>query len=567
MPRTGGVWHLQLGPVLSWIILLLGLAASLALFRLPKALPEEAPPAAFSATRAMPHVAVIAREAHPSGSPAQAGVQDYVFRQIAELGLEPIDQEAVASTGNGTVALRNILVRLPGSRSSGVILLLTHTDTTPFGPGAQDNATGVAVLLELLRAVVAGQPLENDLIVMFEDGEELGYLGGVAFLQHHPWGPEVRLAIGLDTAARSVTAVLCAAPQSGVLVQALAESYRYPIGSSLFTSIIRDIGNDDNEVTAFQHRGIPGLALEDTYAFREKHSDQDRIEHITPAAVQHMGEQVLALTRRLGREELRTSAVEDVTYFTVWGWGLLHYPVSWTLPLAFLSALLFALLLVGGLRLHDLSVRGMALSFLTSLGLLAVLAGLGQGVGLLGQALDPNKNPHVSDFHPAASLLCFGVAMLLAGAVYTVGFRRLRRSYSLPDASLGALMVWLVATLMSFPDMRFAFAWPLLVSALAWGWVFLARPPENSPSRWLVFGLAALPAMLIFVPVIGLSYLGSALSKLGILTFLLGLVLSTAPLHLVAGVSCVEGAGFAAAAKAPEEAVQQGDGADERRPA
>ena len=113
-------------------------------------------------------------------------------------------------------------------------------------------------------------------------------------------------------------------------------------------------------------------------------------------------------------------------------------------------------------------------------------------------------------------------------------------------------MVWLVATIVSFPDMRFAFTWPLLVGTMAWGWVFLARPSENSPLRSLVFGLAALPAILIFVPVIGLSYLGSALSKLGILTFMLGLVLSTTPLHLAAGVSDVEGAGVATAAKATE---------------
>ena len=157
-PRTRGAWRLQFGPVLSWTVLLLGLVASLALFRLPGALPEKAPPEAFSATRAMPHVAAIAREAHPSGSPAQARVQDYVFREVAELGLEPVDQEAVASIGNGTAALRNILVRLPGTRSSGAILLLTHTDSTRHGPGAQDNATGVAVLLELLRAMVSIRP-------------------------------------------------------------------------------------------------------------------------------------------------------------------------------------------------------------------------------------------------------------------------------------------------------------------------------------------------------------------------------------------------------------------------
>ena len=42
----------------------------------------------FSAARAMGHLPIIAREAHPSGSPAQAVVRDYLVEQLSSLGLE-----------------------------------------------------------------------------------------------------------------------------------------------------------------------------------------------------------------------------------------------------------------------------------------------------------------------------------------------------------------------------------------------------------------------------------------------------------------------------------------------
>ena len=60
------------------------------------------------------------------------------------------------------------------------IVIGAHYDTVPGSPGADDNATGVAVLLELARDIASG-PLKYPVQVVAFDMEEYGYLGS----SHH----------------------------------------------------------------------------------------------------------------------------------------------------------------------------------------------------------------------------------------------------------------------------------------------------------------------------------------------------------------------------------------------
>ncbi len=63
-------------------------------------------------------------------------------------------------------------------------------------PGASDNATGVAAVLELARR---GARPGVDVLVVFPGGEEAGMDGMRAFLAAHPLDPDTTLVLGLDT--------------------------------------------------------------------------------------------------------------------------------------------------------------------------------------------------------------------------------------------------------------------------------------------------------------------------------------------------------------------------------
>ena len=88
----------------------------------------------------------------------------------------------------------NVIGRLPGKiPGSGAILLLAHWDHLgQCGPpeaddrlcnGAIDNASGIAVMLELARRIKAMEPLDRDVYVLATTAEEAGLLGIRAFVE------------------------------------------------------------------------------------------------------------------------------------------------------------------------------------------------------------------------------------------------------------------------------------------------------------------------------------------------------------------------------------------------
>lgn len=90
------------------------------------------------------------------------------------------------------------------AETAPVVLLCAHHDHLGEGPegvfpGADDNASGVAVLLEVAR-LLAGRPLAAEVRFLFTDAEELGMLGAKAYLAR--WDPPA-LAINLDSVGRA----------------------------------------------------------------------------------------------------------------------------------------------------------------------------------------------------------------------------------------------------------------------------------------------------------------------------------------------------------------------------
>jgi hypothetical protein len=100
---------------------------------------------------------------------------------------------------------RNLAARLPGAAAEGPrLLLIAHYDHLGKGPegyfpGADDNASGVATLLETARLLAANPPAA-EIIFLFTDAEELGHLGAEAFARATPTPDRV---INLDSVGRA----------------------------------------------------------------------------------------------------------------------------------------------------------------------------------------------------------------------------------------------------------------------------------------------------------------------------------------------------------------------------
>ena len=138
----------------------------------------------------------MARKRPPGSS---ASCAQYGFRT-------DIDRFHAKIPGRGSVQLENVLAFRQG-RSNDMIAVIAHRDNTGAGPGANDNASGTAALLELaahLRGAAAPpRPPEPNHTILFlsTDGGAFGGLGAARFAAHSPYRDRVVAAINLDSIA------------------------------------------------------------------------------------------------------------------------------------------------------------------------------------------------------------------------------------------------------------------------------------------------------------------------------------------------------------------------------
>ena len=103
-------------------------------------------------------------------------VREYLVETLTEAGLEPetltVETPDYFRAPGGTVDVTDVLVRIPGSGDGEAILFMAHYDTVPTMPGANDNSTAVAALLEVGRVLASEPTPPNDVILLFTDGEE-----------------------------------------------------------------------------------------------------------------------------------------------------------------------------------------------------------------------------------------------------------------------------------------------------------------------------------------------------------------------------------------------------------
>lgn len=84
-----------------------------------------------------------------------------------------------------TVTAENIIVTLPGTiRPDERVLLTAHLDAVKNSPGADDNASGSAALLEALR-LLRSYRFERTIQVIWFTGEEAGMRGSGAYVADH----------------------------------------------------------------------------------------------------------------------------------------------------------------------------------------------------------------------------------------------------------------------------------------------------------------------------------------------------------------------------------------------
>ena len=437
--------------------------------RVPAVVPASAPAADFSAERAMQHVREIAQRPHPSGSVDHARVLQYITTATAALGIPTSVQ---TTTGIGTrypVAgqVRNIVARLRGSQAGGkAVLLMAHYDGVPASPGAGDDGSGTAVLLETLRALSAGAPLTHDVIALFTDAEEDGLLGAAAFAREHPFARDVAVVLNFEARGTHGPSLMFETGAGNADVVSVLRGVRGARATSLSTAVYRALPNDTDlsEMLALE---TPAMNFAFIAGVERYHTAEDDVLHLSAGSVQHHGNSALALARAFANGPLPRPRTADAVFFDFPLLGIIAYP-NWMAVVLAVVALVFAALTALQLRVSGAAVLkdgvlgavALVLSLLVAAGatyaVAAVLANAHAGMPAGGA-------PQWRGIYAAASTF---VVVAVVFSIYALA-RRVASAAGIALGALSLITLLALATAVLAPGVSFLFTWPALLAATA----------------------------------------------------------------------------------------------------
>lgn len=286
------------------MLLVFGLAFTLGGFSYLKYSPRFHPPstpdvvrkqaqtvAEIDAARMQRHVQILAGlGVRRAGTPAEAAAANFAVKQFSAAGYI-VTRQAVPLP-NGRTSM-NISAELPGV-SDRIILLGAHLDSKYPSPGANDNASGVAVLLEVARALKTVTPPYTVRFVAIGAEEMID-----RHRDHHHYGSRLLAAdAGLRARLHAMTAIDMVGVGQTLYIQHTGQGPTYWRDHLSRAAKRRQMpvrcgrGKPWSDHEAFERYGVPTAYLhwERDAAY---HTRRDNADHVSPARLRQTAELVV----------------------------------------------------------------------------------------------------------------------------------------------------------------------------------------------------------------------------------------------------------------------------------
>ncbi len=367
----------------------------------------------FDVDRAIARLARILgdEEPHPVDSITNDQVRERLVQEIRALGFAPLVRDDFHCRADHFISCARVqnIVFWVGAPGPNAVMMASHYDSVPAGPGAADDGAGVAVSLEI-ASLLKNRLRDRALLVLITDGEEAGLLGAASFVERDPLARQVTAVVNME--ARGTTGAVTLFQTSrpnGRDIAGLTRSGSKPAANSLSADIYELLPND-TDMTVFLQYGMDGANFAFAHGARNYHTPNDTLANLDRASVFHMGTSVLASVESLLDQEADTAEIQMI-YADVLGRGAIVMPQTWG----------FVLILAGGLAAFILFLTfpdgAPWWSFLAPGAVLMLGAGLAVGAGLLLAAL--RSETSFGAAHPGAvRAVLLSAALVSAGVVY-----------------------------------------------------------------------------------------------------------------------------------------------------
>ncbi len=491
------------------LILVLSVIAGLLSFKIVPVSPATSSPQDFSAERAFDHIEAISLNPHPIGSNEIEQVRSYIINELTRLGMTAQIQETTVpdyfgTNSNEAVIIRNIFAVLPGAHPMGSIVLAGHYDTVPASPGANDDSSAVATLLETARGLLSSPPLQNDVILLFTDAEEPGQYryGARFFVANYEPTNVIRLVLNFEALGRTGPSIMFeTGPGNDWLMEGFRRGSSNPIAFSFMSDLYRLIAKGGTDFAAFEEVGINGLNFAYSFERTVYHTALDNIESLDKRSLQHHGDYALNLARYFGNLDLSqasSNAEGNSVYHSLFGSILVKYPASWAIPLALIVGVLLIFLIVVALRRGFSTIRGIVLGstiFFAEITIVTIMLTLAWwGIDELHLVFGTVVEPAVKAHLLFIAFLFLTIAIMIA--VRTWLFKRLG---SLSFTFGHVLFWWILAMLASvyLPGFNIILIWPLLFSLLPLGWAIFRKSDYHN--SWIYLTLTSISIIVSIV--------------------------------------------------------------------
>ena len=211
---------------------------------------------------------------------------------VALLAQGPVTVRLSAEAGLEQTTSNNVVARPPDGRCEEVVG--AHYDSVDAGPGANDNASGVAVLLETARALALSGEQDGVCLVAF-GAEEVGLVGSHRFVATLS-GDErqaVRAMINLDMVGVGDQWQLTGSQELVAEVDAEAATIGLdPVPAEMPPGLSADENN-------FIAAGIPAVLIH-RFDDPRYHSSEDQVQFVEPRLLEQATELALLALRVLG---------------------------------------------------------------------------------------------------------------------------------------------------------------------------------------------------------------------------------------------------------------------------
>jgi len=226
--------------------------------------------------------ALVAAGSRDVRHPGHAKAVAYLYEQLRAIPGVEVQTHLGVHQGNRLENIIAVIDPVGAVPQSGWVLVSAHYDsisirtpgwdprTTP-APGADDNATGTAALLEYARILAADRSaLRSRIVLAFFDGEELFFKGSADFVSKLTQPYAYKAAINLDMVGFNPIAdrldLLWYLPHSAALRdRTIAVNQRYGIGIAPLNAQYAPDGSTIMDAAPFGLAGIPSIALTQRY--------------------------------------------------------------------------------------------------------------------------------------------------------------------------------------------------------------------------------------------------------------------------------------------------------------